>query len=98
LKKLETELRNVKEAKEKFVAANPEAADKVYKTGRRGDGGDREGDGEGSSSQAGLYDENGKLRDPTRSVYFDPVYNPYGVPPPGMPYRERSELAFRCSV
>jgi len=92
LKKLETELRNVKEAKEKYVAANPESADKVYRTGRKGDGGEGDGEGEGSSSQGGLYDENGKLRDPTRSIYFDPVYNPYGVPPPGMPYKERSEL------
>jgi len=38
-----------------------------------------------------LYDEEGKLRDPKRSLYYDAVYNPFGVPPPGMPYRERSE-------
>lgn len=28
---------------------------------------------------------------PEKSFYYDPIYNPYGVPPPGMPYRERSE-------
>ena len=83
----------MKEAKEKYVAANPEAADKVYRTGKRGDAAGGDGEGEGSGSQGGLYDEGGKLRDPTRSVYFDPVYNPYGVPPPGMPYKERSELS-----
>jgi hypothetical protein len=38
-----------------------------------------------------LYDDEGKLRDPKRSLYYDAVYNPFGVPPPGMPYRERSE-------
>ncbi|WFD26160.1 hypothetical protein MNAN1_001136 [Malassezia nana] len=27
--------------------------------------------------------------DPTRSIYYDPVFNPYGAPPPGMPYKER---------
>ncbi|ORY87788.1 hypothetical protein BCR37DRAFT_332358, partial [Protomyces lactucae-debilis] len=27
-------------------------------------------------------------KDPTRSVYYDAVFNPYGVPPPGMPYKE----------
>jgi hypothetical protein len=27
-------------------------------------------------------------KDPTRSIYYDPVFNPYGAPPPGMPYRE----------
>lgn len=38
-----------------------------------------------------LYDEQGRLRDPKRSVYYHEVYNPFGVPPPGLPYRERSE-------
>lgn len=28
-------------------------------------------------------------RDPRRSIYYDPVFNPYGAPPPGMEYRER---------
>jgi mRNA biogenesis factor/WW domain binding protein 11 len=28
-------------------------------------------------------------RDPKRSVYYDEVWNPYGVPPPGLPWRER---------
>jgi len=26
---------------------------------------------------------------PERSIYYDPVMNPYGAPPPGMPYKER---------
>ena len=30
-------------------------------------------------------------RDPKRSVYYDEVWNPYGVPPPGMPWKERDE-------
>jgi mRNA biogenesis factor/WW domain binding protein 11 len=29
--------------------------------------------------------------DPRRSVYYDEVWNPYGVPPPGMPWKERDE-------
>ena len=37
----------------------------------------------------GLYDKNGRLKHPERSVYYDPVFNPYGAPPPGMPYREK---------
>ena len=24
-----------------------------------------------------------------KSLYFDPVFNPYGAPPPGLPYRAR---------
>ncbi|KAF9394260.1 hypothetical protein CPC16_011877 [Podila verticillata] len=33
-----------------------------------------------------------QLRDPTRSIYYDPVLNPYGAPPPGMPYLEHPPL------
>lgn len=63
---------------------------------------DEEDEGEGDENGASgsratlkrgrLYDEDGKLRDPTRSAYYDPVYNPWGAPPPGMPYKERCEL------
>lgn len=78
---------------------HPEARDKVF--GRpKGIGGWRAGDeddaqaedesGKGKGRER-LYDEQGRLRDPTRSVYYDPVYNPWGVPPPGMPYQERRE-------
>ena len=52
---------------------------------------DGEEDGEEAGEMSHLYDTDGRLRDPKRSVYYDAVYNPYGVPPPGMPYRERSE-------
>ncbi|EPY52000.1 ww domain binding protein 11 [Schizosaccharomyces cryophilus OY26] len=30
-------------------------------------------------------------KNPKKSAYYDPVFNPYGVPPPGMPYREKEE-------
>jgi len=30
-------------------------------------------------------------RDPKKSVYYDEVWNPYGVPPPGLPWKERDE-------
>lgn len=75
--------------------------------GGGGGGGRRQDDGEGEEDENGasgsgtgtgmrgrerLYDENGRLRDPTRSAYYDPVYNPWGVPPPGMAYKERRKL------
>jgi hypothetical protein len=44
-----------------------------------------------SSRNAHLYNPDGTLRDPKRSAYYHPEYNPFGVPPPGMPYRERCE-------
>ena len=28
-------------------------------------------------------------KNPRRSIYYHPVYNPYGVAPPGMPYIEQ---------
>ncbi|KAG4301714.1 hypothetical protein PCANB_001804 [Pneumocystis canis] len=30
-------------------------------------------------------------KNPKKSIYYDPIYNPYGVPPPGMPYKEWSD-------
>ncbi|EEB05354.1 ww domain binding protein 11 [Schizosaccharomyces japonicus yFS275] len=27
-------------------------------------------------------------KNPKKSVYYHPIFNPYGVPPPGMPYKE----------
>ncbi|ORY33948.1 WW domain binding protein 11-domain-containing protein [Naematelia encephala] len=94
LKSLNTELAHVIKTKEAYVKAHPEARDRVFKTGAHSDrpkrDGDGDEDGEGKQDMSHLYDENGRLRDPTRSIYFDPVYNPWGVPPPGMPYRERT--------
>ena len=94
LEALEAELKYVQKTKEAYVKAHPEAKDRVFKQHRPRDGprpeGDDEEGGEPSDPNSHLYDEHGKLRDPKRSVYYDPVYNPYGVPPPGMPYREIS--------
>ena len=42
------------------------------------------------------FGKNGLPRHPERSVYYDPVLNPYGVAPPGMPYAERGSYA--CPV
>ncbi len=46
----------------------------------------------------GLYNRDGKLKHPERSAYYDPVFNPFGAPPPGMPYRERRKsTAVQCT-
>ena len=90
LASLESELAHINTVKESYVAEHPEARDRVFRTPGKG----KERDGQTQKQDLShLYDEDGKLRDPTRSVYFDPVYNPFGVPPPGMPYRERSQLS-----
>ncbi|KAI9592124.1 hypothetical protein BDF19DRAFT_452367 [Syncephalis fuscata] len=31
-------------------------------------------------------------KDPTRSIYYHPTLNPFGVPPPGQPYREIDDI------
>jgi len=91
LSELKSELSYIAKVKEKFVSEHPEARDKVFRQHREG-GPRRDADGDEDVSH--LYNKEGKLRDPTRSVYYDPVYNPFGVPPPGMPYRETSECFF----
>ncbi|KAL1411548.1 hypothetical protein Q8F55_002510 [Vanrija albida] len=104
LASLESELKYVSRLKDKYVKAHPEAADRVYNAEKR-DRGDRAGnwrgpedeaDAEGSAApaqdpRAHLYHADGTLRDPKRSAYYHATYNPFGVPPPGMPYKERGE-------
>lgn len=90
IQELESELKYVSKLKEKYVLEHPEEHDRVYNIRRKAEQQDQDGQGEGSGQQ--LYDERGRLRDPKKSVYYDPVYNPFGVPPPGMPYRERSKF------
>jgi len=51
-----------------------------------------------SEEPVGLYDKNGRLKHPERSIYFDPVFNPFGAPPPGMPYREKRKSAWRLNT
>lgn len=91
IQELESELKYVSKLKEKYVSEHPEEHDRIYNIRRKTDQQKEEGEGEASGSGKQLYDDRGRLRDPKRSVYYDPVYNPFGVPPPGMPYRERSK-------
>lgn len=90
LKKLEDELKQVNKLKEKYVAAHPDARDRVFHTGKHAPREHNENEGPKPDPMAHLYNPDGTLRDPKKSYYYDPVYNPYGVPPPGMPYRERT--------
>ena len=39
-----------------------------------------------------VFNKHGLPRHPERSIYYDPIMNPFGVAPPGMPYMERREL------
>lgn len=77
--------------KEAFVKEHPETRDKVFRQRADGEGGAGRPRTAGPTAEEikQLYDKSGRLRDPTRSAYYDPVYNPFGVPPPGMPYKDR---------
>lgn len=91
---LEKEIKFVNKSKEAYVKAHPDERDKVFGRPRRLNqtgGAVEEEEKEGKKDER-LYDEQGRLKDPTRSFYYDPVYNPWGAPPPGMPYRIRGEL------
>ncbi|WWC62033.1 uncharacterized protein I303_104620 [Kwoniella dejecticola CBS 10117] len=89
LTELESELSYINKTKEAYVEQHPEARDRVFniRKPKENAGTTRE------EAQRHLYDENGRLRDPKKSIYYDAVYNPFGVPPPGMPYRERTPEA-----
>ncbi|EGF99883.1 uncharacterized protein MELLADRAFT_79384 [Melampsora larici-populina 98AG31] len=38
------------------------------------------------------FGPDGKLLEPEKSFYYDPVFNPFGVPPPGMPMRMKPSV------
>lgn len=83
---LEAEIARIKDTKAQYVADHPDQRKAIYGEDRRAE----------EAKDAGvpdkdLYDSKGRLRDPKRSVYYDPILNPFGVPPPGMPYKEHGE-------
>ncbi|KAF8527420.1 WW domain binding protein 11-domain-containing protein [Hysterangium stoloniferum] len=88
LASLRTELSRINKKKDEWVAEHPEHMKLVFR-GRykkNEQGADKE---EVQKKQRKIFDKNGIPRHPDRSIYYDPVMNPFGVPPPGMPYMER---------
>lgn len=98
LAELEKQLKHIIDLKEKYVKDHPDEKDQVFKTRGprrpRGDGEDVAGQQQGGESSTMAMGGGGRPgRDPKRSIYYDPVYNPFGAPPPGMPYREKSTFS-----
>ncbi|KAI5474994.1 proline-rich family protein [Pseudohyphozyma bogoriensis] len=85
LASLRAELARINKAKNEYVEAHPEHRKFVFPDRKEASTSSADSGGGGN----GLYDKNGRLRHPERSVYYDPVFNPFGAPPPGMPYREK---------
>lgn len=85
LAELKAELEKINKKKAEYVEEHPEQRRLVYR--RR-----KEGEPEPDLpvlKKRNLFKKNGLPRHPERSIYYDPVMNPFGVAPPGMPYVER---------
>ncbi len=96
LKGLQLEVANVKRIKEDYVRKHPDQRNFVR-------GFEDRNDAAGPSSKPLISAQTAiahphtqdaapsmKARDPKWSIYYDPIFNPYGAPPPGMPYLEKS--------
>ncbi|KAL5533547.1 hypothetical protein ACEPAG_7 [Sanghuangporus baumii] len=97
LTELKSELEKITKKKEEYVEEHPEARNLVFKRRRDKpkDVDDEEKKAEAVASERkkrNLFNKNGLPRHPERSIYYDPVMNPYGMPPPGLPYAERALL------
>ncbi|EGO30770.1 hypothetical protein SERLADRAFT_432395 [Serpula lacrymans var. lacrymans S7.9] len=87
LANLKAELIKIMKKKEDYVEDHPEHRRLVF----RGRKVANEDDVKISSMEQkrNLFNKHGLPRHPARSIYYNSVMNPYGVPPPGMPYIER---------
>lgn len=90
LKELKEELEKIEKKKAEYVEEHPEARRLVYRAKRRD--GDRQPEEKPVLASRKMFNKKGLPRHPERSIYYDPVMNPFGVAPPGMPYMERREL------
>ncbi len=91
---LREEVARIHKAKDAYVEAHPEQRNLIY----RSHGPRRDGEAAIAAATAAaarleetkaLFGKNGLPKHPERSIYYDRVMNPYGIPPPGMPYIER---------
>jgi mRNA biogenesis factor len=100
LSNLKAELDKLRKAKEEYVKEHPEHRKLVY--GESSAKKPRENDESGIKPAGGavrqLFGKDGLPLHPERSTYYDPVLNPYGVPPPGMPYMEKRTCGVPCCV
>ncbi|CAO1629193.1 unnamed protein product [Parajaminaea phylloscopi] len=86
---LKEELEKIKRVKDKYLDAHPEHRKLVFKEEDRPQPGPSGAAIVPLQNRTGLFRPDGKPWHPERSIYYDPTFNPWGNPPPGMPYRER---------
>ncbi|OJA12341.1 hypothetical protein AZE42_02781 [Rhizopogon vesiculosus] len=87
LAELKAELDKIMVKKEEYVQEHPEQRKLVYRARREKDEVNKQEPA--VEQKRNVFNKHGLPRHPERSIYYDPVMNPYGVPPPGMPYMER---------
>lgn len=76
--------------KDEYVKEHPEQRKLVYRP-RKQETGESQKAAPPVEQKRNLFNKHGLPRHPERSIYYDSVMNPYGIPPPGMPYIERRE-------
>jgi hypothetical protein len=84
-------LEKINKKKEEYVEDHPEQRKLVYRPRRRKEDEEAKTEESKGPQKRNLFNKNGLPRHPERSIYYDPVMNPFGVAPPGMPYMERRE-------
>ncbi|TFY67317.1 hypothetical protein EVJ58_g1694 [Rhodofomes roseus] len=89
LTELKAELEKINKKKEDYVTEHPEHRKLVFKSRKPQNSGEEKAEAAPTPKSRNLFNRHGLPRHPERSIYYDPVMNPYGVPPPGMPYVER---------
>ncbi|KAH8835616.1 WW domain binding protein 11-domain-containing protein [Flagelloscypha sp. PMI_526] len=82
---LKSDLEKINKKKEDYVKEHPEQRKLVYHRKN----GPQDQTPASTRHSRNVYNKDGSLRHPERSIYYDPVFNPLGVPPPGMPYAQR---------
>lgn len=87
---LEKELRQVKKAKAQFAAGDRPSGPVIVSDKTKIVEAERLKQKEKEQKRA-FKEVLKNKRDPRRSVYYDEAYNPYGAPPPGLPWKERDE-------
>ncbi|KAG2022735.1 hypothetical protein CC2G_000462 [Coprinopsis cinerea AmutBmut pab1-1] len=87
LAELKAELEKINKKKAEYVEEHPEARKLVYRQRKRDTG--NEAEAKPLPAKRNMFNKKGLPRHPERSIYYDPIMNPFGVPPPGMPYMER---------
>ncbi|ESK92139.1 proline-rich family protein [Moniliophthora roreri MCA 2997] len=92
LTSLKSELEHINKKKEEYVKEHPEQRRLVYRPRRDKNEGDKPQEQIVMPKKRNYFNKNGLPRHPERSIYYDPVFNPKGVAPPGMPYMERPLL------